>query len=185
MSIKRIVISGSPGGGKTSLIRELSLKGYSVFEEFSRILIQQGQEEGEHNAFLSDPHLFSNRLFEGRKAQYFHNLGSNLSTTAPVAFYDRGIHDIYAYLNAIGKHTLDWENKIAQYQYDLVFLVEPWEAIYQQDEQRLETFEQAKAYFPFILSAYKLNHKVVIVPKDTIQTRVSFIESYLQTLAND
>ncbi len=181
MSLKRIVISGSPGGGKTSIVRELALRGYPIFEEYSRILIQQGQAKGKLNAFLVDPLLFSDGLFEGRKAQYYHTVEPIPVTTTPVAFYDRGIHDIYAYLKAIGRHTPDWKTKVALFQYDLVFLVEPWEEIYQQDEQRLETFEQAQGYFPYIESAYKSNHKVVVVPKDSIASRVSFIESYIQT----
>ena len=32
---KRVVISGSPGSGKTAVIECLKNKGYSIFEEFS------------------------------------------------------------------------------------------------------------------------------------------------------
>ena len=59
-------------------------------------------------------------------------------------------------------------------------MVEPWEAIYQKDAQRLETFEQAQMYFPFIEKVYAQTHIVVIVPKDTIVNRVLFIENYIK-----
>ncbi len=180
MSLKRIVISGSPGAGKTSIIRVLSKKGYPVFEEFSRSLIVHGKEKGIENAFFSDPQLFSEELFAGREAQYYTQLPSHNKMHLPVVFYDRGVHDIFAYLMAIGHETKEWKPRIQNLNYDLVFLVEPWEAIYKQDEQRLETFEQAQFYYPFIESVYKERHKVIVVPKDNIANRVAFIESFLQ-----
>ena len=52
MKNKRIVISGSPGAGKTSIIKGLKNKGYTVFEEYSRILIDEGKASGKANFFL-------------------------------------------------------------------------------------------------------------------------------------
>ena len=70
MKKKRIVITGGPGAGKTSLIDELCTKGYRTHAEYSRSLIQKAQSEGTLNYFLSHPQEFSEALFEGRKHQY-------------------------------------------------------------------------------------------------------------------
>ncbi|MEC7173627.1 MAG: AAA family ATPase, partial [Bacteroidota bacterium] len=43
---KKIVISGGPGSGKTTLVNLLKDKGYRCFEEFSRILIDRAQKSG-------------------------------------------------------------------------------------------------------------------------------------------
>ena len=59
MKNKRIVISGSPGAGKTSIIKGLKDKGYTVFEEYSRTLIDEGKASGKTNFFLSNPGEFS------------------------------------------------------------------------------------------------------------------------------
>jgi predicted ATPase len=62
----------------------------------------------------------------------------------------------------------------------MVFLLEPWETIYKQDEHRLETFEEAKNYFSFIQEIYMERHRVVLVPKSSVSSRVVFIEEYLK-----
>ena len=56
---KKIVISGGPGSGKTTLINLLKDKGYPCFEEFSRILIDRARKTGENNIFKSRPLFFS------------------------------------------------------------------------------------------------------------------------------
>ena len=178
MKKKRIVISGSPGGGKTTLINELSRLGYAVFEEFSRSVIERGFKEGKERYFLTDPEAFSKTLFQERKKQFedFESLQSN----SPFVFYDRGIPDIYAYLEAHGNASSQWREMTAAFQYDLVFLVTPWKAIYKKDESRRETFEEALHYFSFIESAYQKNHQVFYLPQDTVSARLDFITSELK-----
>ena len=73
-----------------------------------------------------------------------------------------------------------WGKRIIPFKYDLVFLVEPWKEIYKKDSQRMETFTEAKRYFPYIKNLYKQSHSIVTVPKDTITNRVLFIEHYMK-----
>ena len=91
------------------------------------------------------------------------------------------LKDIYAYLKAIGKATPAWEEHVYQYQYDLIFLVTPWRDIYTKDAQRLETFEQAEMYYPFIKEVYSKQHKIIEVPQLNLLERISFIESYIKS----
>ena len=180
MKNKRIVISGSPGAGKTSIIRGLKDKGYNVFEEYSRILIDEGKASGKANFFLSNPEEFSELLFMGRKAQYDASSSLYVNAAKPFVFFDRGILDIYAYLLAVNERDDSWEKRIIPFKYDLVFLVEPWKEIYKKDIQRMETFIEAKRYFPYIKKVYEQSHFIVTVPKDTIINRVLFIEHYMK-----
>ncbi|MDG1191867.1 MAG: ATP-binding protein [Flavobacteriaceae bacterium] len=175
---KRIVVSGSPGGGKTSLIEGLKKNGYTTFEEYSRTVIQAGQKAGTANLFTTSPMRFSEELLKGRKEQF--EQANHYPAHNKVVFYDRGIHDTYAYLQAIGKATPAWEKHVYKYQYDLVFLVTPWRDIYTKDAQRLETFEQAEMYYPFIKEVYSKQHKIIEVPQLNILERISFIESYIK-----
>ena len=176
---KRIVISGSPGGGKTSIIEGLKQRGYTTFEEYSRTLIKAGQKAGTVNLFSSSPTEFSQELLKGRKQQF--DKANQYPAQNKVVFYDRGMHDTYAYLKAIGKATTTWEESVFQYQYDLVFLVSPWQEIYTKDAERLETFDQAKMYYPFIKEAYKKQHEIIEVPQFSISQRITFIESHIKT----
>ena len=177
-SNKRVVISGSPGGGKTSIIKGLEKKGYTTFEEYSRSLIVKSQKEGVENYFLEDPEAFSDEIFEGRLKQY-HN-ADQIETSKPL-FYDRGLHDTFAYLKALGRATEKWEKRTANYSYDFVFLVAPWKEIYTQDAQRLETFEQASHYYPFLLEIYSKQHLVIELPQTSIEERIGIIETHLKS----
>lgn len=176
---KRIVVSGSPGGGKTSLIEGLKKNGYTTFEEYSRTVIQAGQKAGTANLFTTSPMRFSEELLKGRKEQF--EQANHYPARNKVVFYDRGIHDTYAYLKAIGKATPAWEEHVYQYQYDLIFLVTPWRDIYAKDAQRLETFKQAEMYYPFIKEVYSKQHKIIEVPQLNLLERISFIESYIKS----
>ena len=53
-SIKRVVISGSPGGGKTKIIELLKERGYIVYEEYSRSLIEELKSDKIINPFLKN-----------------------------------------------------------------------------------------------------------------------------------
>lgn len=57
----------------------------------------------------------------------------------------------------------------------------PWRDIYTKDGQRLETFEQAEMYYPFIKGVYSKQHKIIEVPQLNLLERISFIESYIKS----
>ncbi|MDA7736595.1 AAA family ATPase, partial [Flavobacteriaceae bacterium] len=171
--------NGLVGVGYSSKFSPWLANGYNVFEEFSRTIIEEGKAKGKANFFLSDPHEFSERLFLGRKEQFETANTLKVEPTKPYVFFDRGIHDTYAYLNALGEASTYWEELVGAFKYDLVFLLEPWESIYKSDAQRMETFDEAQLYFSFIKKIYFQDHPVVFVPNVSIEERVSFILEYL------
>ena len=179
MQNRKIVISGSPGAGKTSVIEGLNAMGYTVFQEYSRSIIEEGKAQGKANFFLSDPYQFSERLFLGRKEQFGRANLLAVNETKPYVFFDRGVHDTYAYLEALGKGNSMWKDRVKAFQYDLVFLFDPWESIYKTDAERKETFKEAQRYFPFIQNVYQQDHTVVLVPKVSVEARIAFILNYL------
>ena len=67
---KKVVISGGPGSGKTTLINLLREKGYDCADEFSRSIIKKVKKIGEESPFKSQPIGFSKRVWQGRKQQY-------------------------------------------------------------------------------------------------------------------
>ena len=66
----KIVITGGPGSGKTTLISFLSENGFQCQREISRDVILEAQKEGIDQLFLTDPILFSKKLLEGRLKQF-------------------------------------------------------------------------------------------------------------------
>ena len=67
--LKRIVITGAPGSGKTSLIKSLKLDGYTCIDEFSRKILKQGKKNGIQNFFIEKPKVFSLKILKERKLQ--------------------------------------------------------------------------------------------------------------------
>lgn len=172
------MISGSPGGGKTKIIELLKERGFTVFEEYSRSLIEELKTDEIINPFLKKPEKFSRRLFKERSGQYFDSMNIKKSK-GNLVFFDRGVHDIYAYLLAVGKANETWKKKITNFKYDFVFLVKPWLDIYKNDYQRMEPFESAKNYYTFIKKTYKITNEVIEIPKTSVEKRADFVETYL------
>jgi len=135
---KKILITGGPGTGKTSLIEELKKNNFKCFDEISRGITLKYREKGIQQLFLSDPNLFSEELLNSRIQQF--NDSKKLQTD--YVFFDRGIPDIIAYLNFKKVHfSKKILKSVDKYRYDMVFLLEPWKDIYSSDVIRYESFD--------------------------------------------
>jgi predicted ATPase len=173
LKTKKIVITGGPGSGKTSLIDFLEKEGYPVMQEISRDVILEAQKEGIDQLFLENPILFSEKLLEGRLSQ-FHE---GINCTETILFYDRGMPDVTAYMDFVNtKYPTIFDETCIQYKYDKIFVLPPWEEIYEQDNERYESFEQAEKIFEFLKNGYKnYGYKINEVPVGSIKERVDFI----------
>ena len=66
--------------------------------------------------------------------------------------------------------------------YSTVFVLPPWEAIYESDEARYENFEQAKLIYDHLKETYqKYGYRLIEVPTGTVEERILFI---LNALSN-
>lgn len=173
MKTKRIVITGGPGSGKTTLIRSLEQKGYDVMHEISRQITLEAQQNGTEQLFLEDPLLFSEKLLEGRMKQF----EDAKNCDAPVLFYDRGLGDVTAYLDYAGvDYPSEFKTICDAHLYDRVFVLPPWKDIYHSDNERYENFDQANEIFQYLKKAYKAyGYFAYQVPIGTIEERVAFI----------
>lgn len=179
MNTKKIVITGGPGTGKSTIINELIKRGYTCFEEISRQVTLEAQKEGIEQLFLTHPLLFSERLIEGREEQY----RKAQEIEAGFVFLDRGVHDVLAYMDYIGDTYPKKFNTICETSlYDFVFILKPWQAIYKSDNERYENFEQALQIHEHLLDTYQSYHyNLLDVPFDTVEKRTDYI---LETLQN-
>ncbi len=170
---KKIVITGGPSSGKTTLISYLLKQGFQCMHEISRDVIIEAQKQGIEQLFLTDPLLFSQKLLDGRLKQF--NDTKNLEKT--YLFYDRGLPDVTAYMDySNSEYPSHFKETCQNNRYDYIFLLPPWKEIYQQDNERYETFEEAEQIHHFLLKAYKdYGYNVIEIPFGTIENRMQFI----------
>ena len=89
----RVVITGGPGTGKTSIIEYLNKMNFNVFNESSREVTKKFKNIDSDQYFLSNPIDFSNILINKRKMQF--EKGSKSKNQ--YFYYDRGMPDVLAY----------------------------------------------------------------------------------------
>ena len=172
--LKRIVITGAPGSGKTTLIKALEFEGYSCFNEYSRKIIQIWKDKGLNSFFKEKPEVFSSKILKGRKRQYKDSLKIKKSKNNLI-FFDRGIYDVYAYLYSIND-AYTFPSKLIKYNYQKIFILNPWKEIYSNDNERIENYNSSVKIDEAIKYTYrKYGFKLINVPKTTVKKRIKFI----------
>tara|TARA_B100001057_G_scaffold417904_1_gene436858 strand:+ start:59 stop:601 length:543 start_codon:yes stop_codon:yes gene_type:complete len=169
---KRIVLAGGPSTGKTSVINELKKKGFYCFEEAAREIFNEFKLKGLE--FKTGPIEISKNIFNKRKLDF--EAADQIECKDNLVFFDRGIHEVTAYLRSIRNSSNYWDKLPLEYKYDLIFLFEPWKEIYKKDDNRIEEFSDAEKISPFIISIYEQSGiNMIKVPNLSVEERVRFI----------
>lgn len=164
---KKIVITGTSGTGKSSVIYEMK-KSYNVIDEVARALITKFTVEDQNKLPWNNREFFQDHL-EGIQLQnYFNN---------PFGIYDRSFVDEIAYRNFFGMKIPSVLYKICEnLRFDSVFFMEFWKEIYVSDSVRIEKDAEALQIETLLKEAYiNCGYDLVIVPKVSIEDRVKFI----------
>lgn len=184
MNFKRIVITGGPGTGKTAIIKALENSGFYCFHEFIRSMTLDAKNEqlpgkvlSNPIAFVNDSKQFNQQLLEGRRKQY--EAAHNQKQT--IVFYDRGMPDILAYMDYFNQtYESDFLEACKKHRYDEVLILPPWEAIYIQDNERLESYKQATEIHEHLKNTYTaIGYEITEVPFGTVPERMAFITNHL------
>ena len=173
MNTKRIVITGGPGTGKSSIIDELKQRGYNCFEEISRQVTLEARKNGIEQLFLTEPLRFSEMLLKGRVKQFL--MAQHHEDIA--VFYDRGIPDVLAYMDYIGDQYPDaFVDMCIRHTYNHVFVLAPWQEIFKSDSERYENFDQAVGIHEHLVATYaKYGYQLHDVPFGSVTHRTDFI----------
>ncbi len=168
---KRYIITGAPGTGKTSVLNALRKRGYLCYDEISRKVIIKQQQLGTHKTPWGDLSGFVDLVYE-------HTLIALQCPIESDAFVDRGVPDCIAYLREksceVPEYLFTFPFK--QYYAATVFLTPPWEEIYSNDPQRLQSYQEAVRIHEQLIQVYQnLNFKIEILPKATVVERVDCI----------
>lgn len=173
MDKQLIVIIGGPGTGKTTIIKGLQARGYCCYPEISRQVTLEARKQGIEQLFLEKPLLFSELLLEGRIKQH----QDALQEPHNWVFLDRGIPDVLAYMHYIGdSYPAHFEAACHEHVYTKILILPPWEEIYESDEARYETFDQACLIHQHLVETYQqYGYNLQEVPKAPLADRIDFI----------
>ncbi|WP_033961711.1 AAA family ATPase [Psychroserpens jangbogonensis] len=173
MNTRKIVITGGPGTGKSSIINELIKREYTCFEEISRQVTLDARKDGVDQLFLTKPLLFSELLLEARTKQFIEaeSIDENL------IFLDRGLPDVVAYMDyAKSDYPKVFDEICNKHVYNKIFVLAPWQEIFVSDSERYENFDQAVQIHDALLSTYeRFGYELIDVPFDSIEKRADFI----------
>ena len=97
-------------------------------------------------------------------------------------FFDRGVHEIIAYLNFMNiKYDNFFTERAKKVVYDKIFILPPWKEIYVNDAQRYESFEQCKHIHNEIINIYKeFKIEIIMLEKNSVNERISNILKFLK-----
>jgi len=165
------VITGGPSTGKTTLLAELSKRGYKTLPEAARHIIESNLAKG-----LSLQEIRADeKKFQEDVALLKAEVESTLQKDTPI-FLDRGMHDTIAYLQHYGFAIEDWvQNLVKKSSYDKVFLLEPL-GEYIQDNARTEGEEFVVTMHNLLNVVYtKYGMRPISVPAMPVIDRANFI----------
>ncbi len=172
---KFVIISGCSGGGKSTLIGELSRRGFACVGEPGRRIVRE-ELEG-HGAALpwNDSAAFARRAIEmslADRAAAAENTGWT--------FFDRGLIDAASTLDHLAGAPVLAELAKEHRCNERVFLAPPWPEIFANDAERRHSFEAAAAEYGRLAEVYpSLGYKIVILPKVDVAARADFVLSAL------
>ena len=176
--MRRIIITGGPSSGKTSIINGLSKSGFEVSHEKARLVIKEQLEIN-----LETELVPWKNVLKFSEAVVKEILADAHFRQNDVVFFDRGVPDVLGYLNHAGlNYTPEYFLDSAKYMsYSKeVFFLPSWEAIYENDAERKESYEDAKLISERIREAYEncgCGFEIIEVPKKSIADRIRFILS--------
>lgn len=175
--MSRIVFAGGPGTGKTTLLLALQARGCTIVGDSARTIIRDRRRCG-----LSprpNAHDFARDVLR----MDIENHAGHAATPGPV-FFDRGVVDALGMLDqAAPLSESELSAWLSKYPYwPKVFVFPAWRAIYTNDAERDQTFEQAEAVSRSVREWYgRCRYQIVDVPKVCVAERCAYV---LQALAN-
>lgn len=177
---QKVVITGGPATGKTSLIKELESRELYCFHEVIREMTLEAKDKENTKKFNTNPiavvedSLSFNRKILNARIKHF-EVSNQLSNE--IVFFDRGIPDVLGYMDFYNQpYDSSFTEPCLNNIYDWIFILPPWEEIYASDDERFESYEEALQIHFFLEKIYEqFGYSCIKVPFGPIEERVDFI----------
>jgi predicted ATPase len=170
------ILTGGPGGGKSTLIKVLRERGYLCMDEVARDIIKKEVTTNGDALPWANKAEFTQKMFDETVKLY------DSVSSSDAIFFDRGVVDVLAYAKMvkveISEEMLCIARKLSFNK--KVFVTPPWEEIYRNDEERKQSFEEAIETFDHIVKEYQAyGYEIVVLPKTDVEGRINFMLDFL------
>lgn len=171
---KNIVITGAMGSGKSTILQLLKSQGFNVVTEPAREILAEQRSIGDEGVPEQNQMLFTQLLLSRAIYQF-----KQMQNTNGIVIYDRGIPDNVAYAQLFNLDYFPATNAAKLYRYHTdVFLFPAWDKIYTTDDERIMSFEAAKAFGDSVEKIYKkYGYNLIEVPCVEPEERAQFIKN--------
>ncbi len=172
MSVRRIVVSGCSGGGKTTLVSELARLGFATMAEPGRDIVREQLAIGGTALPWTDMTAFASLCLARARAQF-----DEADSYASPVIFDRCMIDAVTALAQIGSVPKDLLSDVRRRRYDfVVFMAPPWQRHFSADLERRHTFASAVAEYKALLEAYAAwGYQTIELPLSGIEARAAFV----------
>ncbi|MFH1636896.1 MAG: ATP-binding protein [Candidatus Woesearchaeota archaeon] len=167
--MKKYVLTGGPGVGKTTVLKLLSSNGHVIVEAATAVIREELKKKGKAVPWIDFP------LFQKKVLELQLKLEAAVPKGAKMVFLDRGIPDGMAYFLARGqKPPKDLMEKAAKAMYCKVFMLEPLPE-FEETEVRRDV-ELASRIHAEVGKVYrKLGYRLIRVPAMAAEERAGLI----------
>lgn len=167
------VLTGGPGGGKSTLIDALRAAGYATVAESARAVIQEQVRLGGSALPWADRAAFAMKMLDADVAAH----GRALALPGTV-FFDRGVPDVAGYLSLCALPVPGVvERAVAKCRYNVaVFAAPPWREIFVNDAERKQDYAEAVRTYDNAIAVYRAySYDIVELPRAPVADRVRFV----------
>ena len=166
----KVVLTGGPCSGKSTLINKLKDLGHKIISETAREVIEKRNQK-----FID-----KNEIIYRQKEIYSRQLNKENQESIGFVFLDRSIIDGIAYCNFFNiDHS--FINTPLNKRYGLIFLLEQFP--FENDGIRVEKKHESLKIHDLIRKTYlDFGYDLINVPKDNLEKRASFILNYINQL---
>jgi predicted ATPase len=158
--------------GKTTLLMELRRRGFCCVDEVARDIIRQQVKDRGNALPWGDTMRYAELMHEYSVAAY-----REAGEEGPV-FFDRGIPDTLSYLRLIGRDIpAVMEEDARRMRYNRkVFILPPWQEIYETDSERKQSWEEAvKTYRQLQRTYEEYGYQLVELAKNRVEERADLV----------
>ncbi len=175
-----IILTGAMGGGKSTILKELSARGIGCIEEPARQILKEQRAAGKDGTPDKNPDRFNELMLEKMITDY-----QSIQSSEDIFIFDRGIADVIAYAGLLNVNSAAALKAANEYKYNShVFMFDAWKEIYINDDERKMSFELSAGFAKSVRKVYmSLGYDIIDVPFISIDERVEFVMGKIRGLS--